>query len=132
MLIRSLFREKQEMPSRQQKSPKNGLEGYLVFERFHILVTLRWDDGRSPGDKNVCRLFFSKELKLALQIITESVKTKKSCVSWKIFETEFKFLTFSSISSKALCLGQQKSIANVLRNRQCKKAFAKKMKKIYA
>ena len=69
------------MPSRQQKSPKNGLEGYLVFERFHILVTLRWDDGRSPGDKNVCRLFFSKELKLALQIITESVKTKKSCVS---------------------------------------------------
>ena len=46
------------------------------------------------------RWLFPKEI----HRITESVKTKKSCVSWKIFEIEFKFLKFSSIRSKALCL----------------------------
>ena len=47
------------MPSRQQKST-NGPERYLIFELNHILVTLRWDDGYSPGNKNVCRCFFFK------------------------------------------------------------------------
>ena len=46
------------MLSRQQKSAKNGPERYLIFGPNHILVTLRWDDGRSAGHENVCRRFF--------------------------------------------------------------------------
>ena len=69
--------------------------------------------------------------------MTESVKTKKSCVSWKIFGMEFKFPKFSSIRSKALCLGVYKPIkrlaaqstAHVLRNRQDKQALLKENKK---
>ena len=72
-----------------------------------------------------------------MQIMTESVKTKKSCVSWKIFEMEFKFPKFSSIRWKALCLGVYKPIkrlaaqstAHVLRNRQDKQALLKENKK---
>ena len=41
------------MPSRQQKSTKKGSERYLMFGPNQILVTLRWDDGRSPGHENV-------------------------------------------------------------------------------
>ena len=43
------------MPSPQQKSAKNGPERYLILGPNHILVTLRWDDGRSPGYENACR-----------------------------------------------------------------------------
>ena len=51
------------MLSRQQKSAKNGPERYLIFGPNHILVTLRWDNGRSAGHENACWLFFfSKEL----------------------------------------------------------------------
>ena len=61
-----------------------------------------------------------------MKIITESVKTKKLCVSDKIFEMEFKFLKFSLIRSKALSVGISKqtkqlaaqSTAYALRNRQ--------------
>ena len=45
---------KQEIPSRQQKSPKKGSERYLMFGSNHILVTLRWDDGLSSGHENAC------------------------------------------------------------------------------
>ena len=70
--------------------------------------------------------------------MTESVKTKKSCVSWKMFEIEFKFSKFSSARSKALCLGvfeptkrlAAQSTAYVLRNRQGKQAFLKENEKI--
>ena len=41
------------MPSRQQESAKNGSERYLMFGPNYILETLKWDDGRSPGHKNV-------------------------------------------------------------------------------
>ena len=51
----SIKKKKQEMPSRQQKSAKKDLERYLMFGPNHILVTLRWDDGRFPGHENVCR-----------------------------------------------------------------------------
>ena len=44
---------KQEMPSWQQKPAKKGFERYLMFRRNHILVTLMWDDRRSPGSENV-------------------------------------------------------------------------------
>ena len=37
---------KQGMTSRQQKSAKKGSERYLMFGPNHILVTLRWVDGR--------------------------------------------------------------------------------------
>ena len=68
------------MPSRQQKSAKKDSERYLMFGTNHFLVTLRWDEGRFPGHRNVCR-----------QIINGSVKTKKSCASRNVFEIGFKF-----------------------------------------
>ena len=43
------------MPSRQQKSVKKDSERYLIIGPTHILVTLRWDDRRSPGHENVCQ-----------------------------------------------------------------------------
>ena len=44
------------MPSWQQKkTPKKGSERYLMFGQNHILATLRWDDGRSPDQENVCQ-----------------------------------------------------------------------------
>ena len=49
-----------------QKTAKNGPERYLSFGPNHILVTLKWDDGRSSVYENVCWWFFSKELTLAL------------------------------------------------------------------
>ena len=51
---------KQEMPSWHQKSAKKGSERYLMFGPNHILVTWRWDDGRSPGHENVCRWFLNR------------------------------------------------------------------------
>ena len=61
--------------------------------------------------------------------MTESVKTEKPCVSWKMFGIKFKFSR-----SKALCLGVSEptkrlpaqSTAYVLPNRQGKQAFVKK------
>ena len=72
-----------------------------------------------------------------MQIITESVKTKKSWVSWKMFEMEFKVSKFSSMKSKALCLEISEttkrlavqSTAYTLLNLQCKQAFVKENEK---
>ena len=69
--------------------------------------------------------------------MTESFKTWKSCVSWKIFEMEFKFSRLSSIRSKASCLGfsePTKRLAAqftpyVLRNRQGKHTSLKENEK---
>ena len=41
----------QETPSWQQKSTKKSSERYLMFGSNNILVTLRWNDGRSPGQE---------------------------------------------------------------------------------
>ena len=41
--------------NKQWRVPK----GYLMFGPNHILVTLRWDDERSPGHGNVCRWFLN-------------------------------------------------------------------------
>ena len=41
------------MPSRQQKPAKKDCKRYLMFGLNHILVTLRWDNGRFPGHENV-------------------------------------------------------------------------------
>ena len=49
-----------EMPSRQPKSAKKDSKRYLISALNHILVTLRWDDGLSPGHENVCRWFLNK------------------------------------------------------------------------
>ena len=76
-----------------------------MFGPNHILVTLRWDDGCSPSHDNVCRWFFNFQRNLRwlllkyLQINTESVKTNKLCVSWKMFEMKFKLSKFPSIRS---------------------------------
>ena len=45
---------------RQQKSAKKGSEMYLMFGPNYILVTLRWYDRHSPGQKNVCRWFLNR------------------------------------------------------------------------
>ena len=68
-----------------------------------------------------------------MQIITGSVKTKKSCFSRKMFEMNLNFQNWS----KALCLGVSEptkwlaaqSTAYTLRNRQDKQAFAKENEK---
>ena len=72
-----------------------------------------------------------------MQIITESMKIKKLCVSSSILELEFKFSKISSMRSKALCLGLSKptkwltaqSTAYALRQLG-KHAFVKKKKKL--
>ena len=48
------------MPSRQQNPAKKGSERYLMFGPNHILVTLSWDDGHSPGHENVCRWYLNR------------------------------------------------------------------------
>ena len=72
------------MPSQQQKSANQGSERNVKFGANHILVTLRWGDGRSPGHENVGRWFL-------IDAITGPVKSRKSCVSRKMFEIELKF-----------------------------------------
>ena len=46
---------KQKLPSGQRKSAKKDSVRYLTFGLNHTLVTLRWDDERSPGHENVSR-----------------------------------------------------------------------------
>ena len=48
------------MPSRQQKSAKKDSERYLMFGPNHILVTLMWNDGRSPGHENILRWLLNR------------------------------------------------------------------------
>ena len=54
------FDFEQEMPSQQPKSAKKGSESYLMFGPNHILLSMRWNDGRSPGHEKVCRWFLYK------------------------------------------------------------------------
>ena len=42
------------------KIRKEGFRKYVMFGPNHILVTLRWDEGRSPGQENVCRWFLNR------------------------------------------------------------------------
>ena len=60
------------MPSQQQKSAKNCPERYLIFGPNHILMTLRWDERRSPGYENVCMWFFFKGTYAASFLISPS------------------------------------------------------------
>ena len=48
------------MTSGQQKSIKQDSERYLMFGANQILVTLMWDDGRSPDHGNVCWWFLNR------------------------------------------------------------------------
>ena len=82
------------MLSWQQKSTKSGPERYLIFGPNHILVTLRWDDGRSAGHENVSRRFFffkgTGSFWKQIQIMTGSVKTNHVFLR-KMFETNVTF-----------------------------------------
>ena len=61
----------------------------------------------------------------------------KSCVSWEMFEAEFRFLTKLLMWSNALCLGVAEQItwlaayikAHALRNQLGKQAFFKENEK---
>ena len=77
------------MPSRQQNSAEKGFERYLMFGPNHILVTLRWDVGRSLGHENVCRRFLNPS-KLRNRVFLGK------CSKWN--------LNFQNWS-KPLCLG---------------------------
>ena len=83
------------MPSRQQKSAQNGSERY-VFGPNHILVSLRWGDGRFPGHETAWWWFVFKGTYAGffLNRYIKTVKPKKSCVSWKMFEMKFNFQNF--------------------------------------
>ena len=83
------------MPSRQQKSAQNGSERY-VFGPNHILVSLRWGGGRFPGHETVWWWFVFKGTYYGffLNRCIDTVKHKKSYVSWKMFEMKFNFQNF--------------------------------------
>ena len=87
---------KQEVSFWQQKSSRKGSKRYLTFGPHHILITLRCDDGRSSGHKNVCRCFLNRckyfvgPSKLRNRVFLEK------CSKWN--------LNFQNWS-KALCLG---------------------------
>ena len=116
------------MPSRYKKSANKGSERYLMFGPNHIFVALRWDGGRFLGHENVFRWFLN-----SYKIITGSVKTKKSLVSWKMLEMEFKFsklvksIVFRCLRANKTLVTQ--SITYALRNRQRKHAFVKENEK---
>ena len=55
-----IYQKKQEIPYRRQKPAKQGSKRYLMFGPNHNLVTLIWNDGRFPGDENVCRWFLNR------------------------------------------------------------------------
>ena len=54
------FYAQQEMSSRQQKSARTGSERHLMLGPKHMLITLKWDRGRSPGHENICRWFLNR------------------------------------------------------------------------
>ena len=115
------------MPSRQQKSAKEGSERYFLFGPNHILVILMWDDGRSPGHENVRRWFLNRYKKLLRPSKLRNRVFLGKCTKWN--------LNFQNWS-KALCLGVSEptkrlaaqSTAYALRNRQVQHKFVKKMK----
>ena len=86
---------------KRQKPTKKGFERYLMFGLNHILVTLRWDDGRSPGHKNVCRWFLNKYKQLLRQS-----KLINRVFLGKCLKCNLKFKNWS----KSLCLGVSESI----------------------
>ena len=84
-----------------QKPTKKGFERHLMFGLSHILVTLRWDDGRSPGHKNVCRWFLNRYK----QLLGQS-KLRNRAFPGKCLKCHLKFKNWS----KSLCLGVSESI----------------------
>ena len=72
------------MPSWQPKFARKRSEMYSMLGPNHILIRMGWRT--FPWSRKCLSEFFKQ-----IQIITGSVKTKKSCVSWKMFKMEFKF-----------------------------------------
>ena len=89
-----------ELPSQQQKSAKMDSERYLMFGTNHFLVTLKWDKER-----------LSLVL-IEIQIITGSVKTKKSCASRNMFRVKFRF---SKLAKRIVirCLRANKTVGGL-------------------
>ena len=101
-----------------------------MFRPNHILVTLRWDDGLSPGHENVCRWYLNnyKEL-LGLSKLRNCVFLGKSS-KWNLnFQNWLKALWLGVFEPTKRLATQ--SAAYALRNRQGKYTLVKKkMKKM--
>ena len=89
-------KQKQEMPSRQQKSEKKGSERYLMFGPNHIFVISRWDDGRFPCRENLCRWIIHRYKYLVGPSELRNRKILGKCSKW--------YLNFQNWSNK-MCLG---------------------------
>ena len=81
------------------KIRKEGSKRYLKFGLNHILVTLRWDDGRSSGHENVCRWFLNRCKSLLGPSKLINCVFLGKCSKWN--------LNFQNWS-KSLCLGVSK------------------------
>ena len=84
------------MPSRQQKSAKNGFERYLLFGPNLILVTLKWDDRRSSVHENVCGWFLNSYKQLVGPSKLRNRVFLGICSKWNLIFQNW---------SKAFCLG---------------------------
>ena len=75
--------------------------------------------------RNLAWLFLKQ-----IQIITESVKIKKLCLSWKMFEMEFELYKCSAIRSKTIVLSLTgQGTAHTLRHQLVKQVFVKENEK---
>ena len=96
--------KEQEMPFWHEKSAKKGPQKYLLSRPNLISVILRMD---VPLIRKTCVSVFLRRnlgwlLLKEIQIVTESVKIKKACGFWKMFEMKLRFSKVSSMRSKAL------------------------------
>ena len=72
------------MLSWQQKSAKKCCKRCLTFGPNHILVTLMWDDGLSPGHENVCRWFLNRYRKLLDPSKLRNCEFLGKCSKWNL------------------------------------------------
>ena len=120
-------KDKQEMPFRLQKTARKGSERYLIFRTNHIVVTLSWDDGRSPGHEYVCRWFLNRYKQFLGPSKLRNRVFLGKCSTWN-----WNFQNWSKT-----CLGASEPIKRLpaqsttyaLRNRQGEQAFVNENEK---
>ena len=116
------------MSFRQQKSAKKDSERYLMFGTNHFLVTLKWDDGRYPGHKNVCRWLLNRYKSLLGPSKLRNRLFLEKCSKWNINVQYWSKASRLGASEPTKWLAAQIT-AYGLRNRQGKQAFVKENEK---